>query len=84
MQHYVDIVTVNVDGTDLTQLTHESGQNTAPRWSPDGEWLLVRASRGTTPFNSRPFFYALKADGSEEVLLWEMVPVGPFQAFWVP
>lgn len=41
--------TVNVDGTDLRQLTHfeDGSQVYSPRWSPDGETLLFSIFRGT-------------------------------------
>lgn len=36
----VDIYSMDADGTDITQLTHDAAFDTFPIWSPDGETIL--------------------------------------------
>ncbi len=54
-QNY-EIWRVNINGTDLKQLTHLGGQ--FPRWSPDGKWIIF--SDGSTGGLS-----LMKSDGSD-------------------
>lgn len=53
----LDIYTVNLDGTGLTQLTFHPGHDVSPIWSPDGKELYFLCQRGN-------------ADGSWDV--WKM------------
>ncbi len=45
----LDIYTMNVDGTDLRQLTHLVGYDGGPWWSPDGRQIAYRAYHPTDP-----------------------------------
>lgn len=53
----LDIYTVQIDGTNVTQLTFHPGHDVSPIWSPDGSELYFLAQRGN-------------ADGSWDV--WKM------------
>lgn len=53
----LDIYTIQIDGTALTQLTFHPGHDVSPIWSPDGDHLYFLAQRGN-------------ADGSWDV--WKM------------
>lgn len=45
----IDIFSVNVDGSDLTNLTKgQQGTNTKPIWSPDGQKIAFISDRDTT------------------------------------
>jgi Tol biopolymer transport system component len=52
----VELYVINVDGTGLTQITHDGTENIFPRWSPDGRRIvfsnLVQCKRtGKPSFN---------------------------------
>lgn len=54
-----DIYVINVDGTDLTQLTDHAGADQKPVWSPDGMKIAFESNR------DRNFeIYVMNADGS--------------------
>lgn len=42
----LDIFTVGVDGTNLTQITFHSANDISPRWSPDGKYIFFISDRG--------------------------------------
>jgi Tol biopolymer transport system component len=44
----LDIFIVNVDGSNLTQLTFHPGDDVAPRWGPDGRTIFFLSQRGST------------------------------------
>jgi TolB protein len=56
-----NIVVMGFDGRDLLQLTHESGDNEAPSWSPDGS-LIVFSSNREGPFR----IYVMTAFGTDQ------------------
>ncbi len=45
----LDIYTMNADGTDVKQLTHELGYDGGPFWSADGKKIVYRAEHPKTP-----------------------------------
>lgn len=42
----LDIYTINIDGTNLTQITFHPGDDTSPIWSPDGDYAFFISQRG--------------------------------------
>ncbi len=44
----LDVFSVNVDGSDFTNLTKGDGTNTKPIWSPDGQRIAFVSDRDTT------------------------------------
>lgn len=55
-----EIFTVNVDGSDLRQLTHDRVPDVLPTWSPDGLTILY------THGEPHADLYLMEADGSEQ------------------
>jgi TolB protein len=51
---------MNIDGSDLTRLTDQPGDNVTPAWSPDGALIAFAASPGG---NSE--IYVMTSDGSD-------------------
>lgn len=43
----LDIFTIGIDGGNLTQITFHPGNDTSPRWSPDGRSIYFFSQRGT-------------------------------------
>jgi len=68
------ILTMRPDGSELTQLTAGSAQNSEPAWSPDGRRIAFRSER-----DGNPNIYVMNADGSEQRALTSdpRVEVGP-------
>lgn len=56
-----DIYTMNLDGTNLTRLTEQSGDDDYPTWSPDGTLIAFMSYR-----NGGSEIYIMKSDGSEQ------------------
>ncbi len=74
-----EIYRVNVDGTDLVQLTHTGDAEHQPQFSPDGKRIVFTR----TTLGWRTNVYVMKADGSRVKLLaagwdaaWRPVPTG--------
>lgn len=61
-----NIFVMNIDGTDLKQITHSKGIELSyfrPRWSPDGKKILfTRTRKGVEYYNSS--LYTMNPDGS--------------------
>jgi Tol biopolymer transport system component len=49
----LDIYTINIDGTSLTQQTYHPGHDVSPQWAPDGQSIFFISQRGneTGKFN---------------------------------
>jgi Tol biopolymer transport system component len=75
-----EICVVNVDGTDLVQLTDEEGESTLPAWSPDGNSIVFESNRHGWPtlpdyvpagYDNERFgeydLYLMNIDGSNQV-----------------
>jgi len=56
-----NIVVIDLDGQEPLQLTHESGDNEAPSWSPDGS-LIVFSSNREGPFR----IYVMTSFGTDQ------------------
>ena len=69
-----DIYMVNVDGSELKQLTDAEADNVSPAWTPDKR-LLFRSQRA-----GQWGIYLMEADGSNQELLVEMEA----EADWQP
>jgi dipeptidyl aminopeptidase/acylaminoacyl peptidase len=65
-------------GTPPRQLTRGPGQDTSPRWSPDGTQLAFVSNRGGSPQ-----LHLLPADGGEAAPLGEL-PGAPSELRWAP
>jgi Tol biopolymer transport system component len=62
---YRDIFVINVDGTGLTNLTHNSTyQDLRPAWSPDGTRITFQSNR-----DGNDEIYVMNADGSNSTRL---------------
>jgi TolB protein len=73
-----DIFVVNVDGSDLTQLTDTPGEDGFPSWSPDGSKIAFSSTRDDcsnsdaadcrTTGDIGPYdtVYVMNADGSDQ------------------
>jgi TolB protein len=44
-----EIYTINIDGSGLRQVTHNSADGLAPAWSPDGRRITSSASTAPPP-----------------------------------
>ena len=56
-----DIYLMNVDGSNLTQLTDNPGEDEYPVWSPDGSQIAFESNR-----DGNYEIYVMNADGSEQ------------------
>ncbi len=63
----VDLYSVAPDGTGLTRLTHDAGNNGFPAYSPDGKRLVFRSGRDKAGKN----LYIMNADGTGVTRLTE-------------
>ena len=70
-----DLYMVNVDGSDLRQLTH-GRNNIEPAWSPDGQWIA---------YHSNCALSVIRPDGSDELRLHDNAPLDCIAApVWSP
>ena len=53
------VMTVRSDGSERRKLTDDRHRNRGPRWSPDGEWLVIYSNRG-----GEYQIWALRPDGT--------------------
>ena len=57
-----DIYVMNVDGTEVEQLTDDPGRDVEPDWSPDGSRIVFASDRGNDPEFTD--IWVMHADGS--------------------
>ena len=57
-----DIYVMNVDGTEVEQLTDDPGRDVEPDWSPDGSRIVFASDRGNDPEFTD--IWVMNADGS--------------------
>ena len=77
------IYVIDIDGSNLTQLTIEQAGDFSPRWSPDGELIS---------FSRTGDIYIMRSDGSDQRQVTKAEPeqtappckAGAFQADWSP
>ena len=58
-----EIYTVGLDGTNLTQLTHNNRDDYSASWSPSGDKILFTSNRD----NGNTEVYMMNADGSQQI-----------------
>lgn len=63
-REYFGICLLNADGTNLVNIAHKPGGDTAPVWSPDGEKIAFASSR-----NGDSEVFVMNADGSDQINL---------------
>lgn len=68
-----DIYLVNVDGSELTKLTNDSGVNGSPTWSPDGKQIAFGSNRDP---DGRQKIWVMNADGSNQRRLTDIHNTG--------
>ena len=56
-----EIYTINTDGSDIKQLTHDTSFDGTPAWSPDGKSIVFASER-----DKDPEIYIMNADGSNQ------------------
>jgi len=77
-----DIYVVNADGTNLIQVTHDSGAEFDPAWSPGGTRIVYRDSRRGVNHNDE--IYVMEADGSERTNLSNSSSSDEWGPAWSP
>lgn len=60
-----DIYTMNIDGSNVVNITNNATRDTTPMWSPDGTQIMFSASRA----GGIPDIWIMNADGSNPVRL---------------
>lgn len=56
---FKELFTVDIDGTNLRQITRDKGLAVSPEWTPDGEKILFTSYR-----SRKPDLYLIDADGT--------------------
>ena len=74
------IWTMNPDGTGQRQITSGQWRDSAPRWSPDGQWIAFRSKRAG---DSAPQLYVMPVDGGEPVRVTSR-ELGVMDHHWAP
>ncbi len=65
------------------RLTHNDGQISSPRWSPDGRWIAFLAARGRDGAAAKPQVWLFASDGGEAFPLTEAAE-GVRHYAWAP
>jgi TolB protein len=59
---------VNIDGSEIIQLTDTELYNFSPSFSPDGEWItLIRETSIDAGYNTTDDVYVMRANGTQEI-----------------
>src|SRR5215211_545919 len=58
-----ELYVMNADGSGLTRLTHNDGDDVAPTWAPDGSAMAFQSSRNA-PVGDNYEVYVIRPDGS--------------------
>ena len=66
-----DVWVIDVDGSNLTQLTHNPGSDGCPVWSPDGTRIIYSVWRGIEDYYDVADLWIMNADGSDRRLFKE-------------
>ena len=74
-----DIYVMQIDGSDLLQLTSHPAQDWHPTWSPNGEWLAFVSDR-----SGAGDIYLVRADGIELIQLTDNEAVEDFPEWSLP
>jgi serine/threonine protein kinase len=72
------VMIVRTDGSEQRQLTNDRNRNRGPRWSPNGEWLVIYSNR-----DGEYKIWALRPDGTGLRRLTDG-PEGTFDPVWSP
>lgn len=76
-----ELFTMNPDGTDRTQLTNDTAEDSAAAYSPDGQSIVFT----TTPPDYFPIaIYRMNADGGQPVLITEQDISRNTAPYWSP
>ena len=73
-----EIYVMNVDGSNLQQLTHSAGFDGAPIWSPDGNRIVFPSER-----DGDPEIYIMRANGADQSRLTN-TPGDDSHPHWFP
>lgn len=76
-----EIYVINSDGSNLTRLTNNPGENTAPTWSADGSQIAFRSNLLAPNDPAQIFMYVMGADGSDPHRLTQS---SGFDPHWSP
>lgn len=71
-----DIYTINIDGSNLTNLTNDSHWDANPRWSPDGKKIVFESDKDNSGYFE---IYTMDANGAHKTRLtnnqmWDHYP----------
>jgi len=74
-----DLFRINANGTELTRLTLQLGDNEKPTWSPDGRFIMFQSNRGEgskedTVKGNKYKLYVMDPDGDHQDLLNTNIP----------
>lgn len=64
-----DIYVMNMDGSNVRQLTFNSSMEIDPDWSPDGKWIVFSSNRESSPVKNNYNLYIMAPDGTNQCQL---------------
>ncbi|MBW1824846.1 MAG: PD40 domain-containing protein [Deltaproteobacteria bacterium] len=83
-----DIFIVNLDGSELEQLTTNPGRDKNPSWSPDGKFIAYNATTNCNDLSEGVAIgwqiYIIQSDGTNPTQLTNMVNAYPVEPTWSP